>query len=99
MKSQGHTHLGLIGRQTASRLICTMRELDEVIAIPAADRRLDIYRRCLVDVQDNIFALQREFARARSLTKREHFDCAIEFRRKLERFFAARITTACSERF
>jgi len=93
------SHLGLTGRKTAACFIASAICSDDVRAIPAADRRLAIYRRCLSHIMDNVTSLQGKLRRARSPAKRERWECAIEIWLDLARYFENAIRTNCGERF
>lgn len=93
------SRLGLSARQDAARIIAFERCFEDVRAIPAADRRLATYRRCLVHVMNNATRLQGKLKRARTVAKKERWQCAIELWLDLARYFEDAIRTRCGERF
>jgi hypothetical protein len=90
-------HLGLTGRTIANRFL--VDERDGARDVPLPNRRLAIYRRCLMQVTSNISNLEKKLQRARSPVRKERWQAAIEFWLDLARYFETAIRVNCGERF
>lgn len=84
---------------TASRLLRSERELDEVRAIPLTNRRLAVYRRVQLHALIAMDDVQRKLNAARSPHTKARWAYAVSVWRAMADYFAHQITAKCGEPF